>query len=199
MKIKDLNPAAFNPRKISDEKLEMLGKAMQEFGDLSGIVVNLKTGNLIGGHQRVKHFNPSWPIKKHKQTDSTGTVALGEIETPFGLWSYREVDWPEKKELAANIAANQHGGEFDEQKLKDQLIEINDGSIDMALTGFDTVEISDLLGDPISDLKYVEADLRPYTMSHILISFPPGKLLQIKEHLEKILEIDGVEYEQSAN
>lgn len=156
MKIKDLNPAPYNPRTITDEKLAMLGKAMQEFGDLSGIVMNIRTGNLIGGHQRLKHFDPSWPIKKRKCTDSTGTVSLGEIETPFGVWQYREVDWPEKKELAANIAANKHGGEFDEPKLKDMLIEIDDGSIDMMLTGFDTDEISDLLDDPTAELEYLE-------------------------------------------
>jgi hypothetical protein len=97
MKIKDLQPAAYNPRKISDEKLDNLKKSMQEFGDLSGIVVNVRTGNMVGGHQRIKHFNPSWPIKKRKHEDNLGTVALGDIETPFGVWSYREVDWPEKK------------------------------------------------------------------------------------------------------
>ena len=47
MKVKNLKPAPYNPRKISDKKLEMLGKSMTEFGDLSGIVRNVKTGNLI--------------------------------------------------------------------------------------------------------------------------------------------------------
>lgn len=145
MKIKDLKPAPNNPRTITDEKLAALGKSMREFGDLSGVVMNIQTGNLVGGHQRLKHFDPSWPIKKRKHKDDTGTVAIGEIETPFGVWAYREVDWPEKKEKAANISANQSGGLFDYPALKDILVEINDGSLDMELIGFDDGELKDIL------------------------------------------------------
>ena len=140
-KISDLTPAAYNPRKITDKQLAMLGKAMREFGDLSGIVRNIHTRNLVGGHQRVKQFDPSWPIFKQAHTDKTGTVAIGYIETPFGRWSYREVDWPEKKEAAANVAANQHGGEFDMPKLKEIIISLDDGSIDTELLGFNSHEL----------------------------------------------------------
>lgn len=139
MKVKDLKPASYNPRKITDKKLDMLGKSMKEFGDLSGIVFNRQTGNLIGGHQRLKHLQPEWEIVKGKDDD-------GYIKTPFGNWGYREVDWDEKKEIAANIAANKHGGEFDMVKLKDLLVEIDDGSVDMELTGFDEHELQDIFG-----------------------------------------------------
>jgi hypothetical protein len=145
MKIKDLQPAKYNPRKITPKQLDALGKSMKEFGDLSGIVKNIRTGNLVGGHQRLKHFDPVWAITKHAQTDKTGTVALGEIETPFGAWQYREVDWPEKREMAANVAANQIGGYFDIPMLKDILIEIDDGAIDLELTGFSQEELENLL------------------------------------------------------
>jgi hypothetical protein len=139
--VKDLRPSSWNPRKITDHRLDMLKKSMQEYGDLSGIVVNVKTGNLVGGHQRLKHLDPSWPIDKHPVKDSTGTVALGSIKTPFGLWSYREVSWSKNREAAASIAANQQGGEFDQQKLREIILEIDDGSIDIELTGFNRHEI----------------------------------------------------------
>lgn len=199
MKIKNISPAPYNPRKISDDKLALLGKSMREFGDLSGIVMNVETGNLIGGHQRIKHFDPSWPIVKRKHIDNTGTVALGEIDTPYGVWSYREVKWPKEKEIAANIAANQHGGEFDEPKLKQMLIELDDGMIDMTLTGFSVEEMRDLMESPIEEIQYEETELKPYKKTHILLSFPPEALIDIQEHLEKIIRIDGVEYEQSSN
>lgn len=83
MKAKDLKPAHYNPRTITPEKLKMLGQAMQEFGDLSGVVVNVRTGNVIGGHQRIKHFDPDWPIVKKPITDDTGTTAMGHIQTPL--------------------------------------------------------------------------------------------------------------------
>lgn len=84
MKVKDLKPAKYNPRKIADKKLSMLKKSMKEFGDLSGIIYNIKTQRLIGGHQRIKHLDPSWNITKKPYKDNIGTIATGYIETPFG-------------------------------------------------------------------------------------------------------------------
>ena len=52
--IQDLNPANYNPRKISPEGLARLGKALEELGDLSGIVKNIRTGNQVTAHQRLK-------------------------------------------------------------------------------------------------------------------------------------------------
>lgn len=144
MKVKDLTPAKYNPRKITDEKLIMLGKAMKEFGDLSGIVFNIRTKRLIGGHQRYKHLNPEWTIKKTKHHDKCGTVAVGSIQTPEGDWFYREVDWEEKKELAANVAANKHGGEFDFPLLKDLMVELDLGHLNIEITGFTAEELGGL-------------------------------------------------------
>lgn len=147
MQVKDLKPAGYNPRKISKEKLAALKKSLEEFGDLSGIVFNIRTQTLIGGHQRAKNLDPSWPIVKEPQTDQTGTVAAGYIETPSGRLTYREVDWPEAKEKQANIAANKHGGEFDEILLKDLLEEmkLEYPLLDIELIGFDEKELQAML------------------------------------------------------
>ena len=139
MKVKDLKAAEYNPRRITDKKLDMLGKSMKEYGDLSGIIFNKKTGRLIGGHQRIKHLDPEWEVVR----DENGE---GFVKTPQGNWFYREVSWPEKKEIAANIAANRHGGEFDFIKLKDLIVEIDDGSIDIELTGFEPNELKEIFG-----------------------------------------------------
>ena len=148
MQIKDLKPADYNPRKITNEKLKMLERSMREFGDLSGIVYNRRTGNLIGGHQRIKHLDLEWEVIKRDSEDDLGTIAEGYIETPFGRWTYREVDWSEEREKAANIAANKHGGEFDFPKLSEILVELDDSDFDMELTGFDENELKAfLVGD----------------------------------------------------
>lgn len=141
MNVSDLKEALYNPRKISDDQLVALKKSMFEFGDLSGVIVNVRTGRVVGGHQRIKGLDLAWPIKKEPCTDKVGTVALGYIETPSGRWQYREVDWPEKKEIAANLAANKHGGAFDIPKVKDLITEIDDGEFDLDLTGFLQPEI----------------------------------------------------------
>ena len=182
MKIKDLQSSPFNPRKITDEKLRMLGKSMKKFGDLSGIVYNIRTKRIIGGHQRIKHLDPAWSITKREHQDKVGTVALGEIETPFGLWQYREVDWPEKKEIAANIAANQHGGDFDYPKLKDLIVEIDDGEFDLDLIGFGKDELSEMFGVVGNKLQDAEPQIDRAEELNKVWQVKTGDLWQIGQH-----------------
>jgi hypothetical protein len=139
-----LRGAEYNPRTITKRKLDMLKKSMLKFGDLSGIVKNVRTGNLVGGHQRIKQFDPSWSITKAAHKDAVGTVAIGHIETPFGRWSYREVDWDDKTEKAANIAANKHGGDFYYPKLKDLFRGMDADGTDLEITGFELGELGDI-------------------------------------------------------
>lgn len=148
MKLKDLKPAEYNPRTITDEQLARLKKALHEFGDLSSIVFNRRTGRLVGGHQRLKCLPPDAVIQKEKlkKPSRSGTVAAGTITIDNEAYTYREVDWDEAKEKAANIAANQHGGEFDDEKLKEILEELsNIEDFDIDLTGFDTSAIDAVL------------------------------------------------------
>jgi len=144
-KVKDLIPAGYNPRKITKMQLDRLKKSLSEFGDLSGIVFNIRTQRLIGGHQRRKFLDPKAEIIKETHTDAVGTVAIGYIDTPAGRMTYREVDWPEEKEKAANIAANKHGGEFDNIPLKALIEEIKINEMDMDLIGFDDAELMKIL------------------------------------------------------
>lgn len=128
-KVADLTPAKYNPRKISDKQLRMLKKSIEEFGDLSGIVFNRRTGNLVGGHQRLKCLPHDARIerKEFKEPSRTGTIAEGRITIDGENYAYREVDWPLEKEKAANIAANKQGGEWDNEALNILLYEIRLG------------------------------------------------------------------------
>ena len=116
-RVAGIKPWRKNPRKISDKELAELKRSMETFGDLGGVVFNLTTGHVVGGHQRLKNLDPSWKIERRAATDKTGTVALGYITTPYGRFNYREVRWPEIKETAANLAANKIQGEWDNEKL----------------------------------------------------------------------------------
>jgi hypothetical protein len=155
----DLRPSPSNPRTISDDKLAMLGKSLAEFGDLSGICVNLTTGDLVGGHQRLKHLDPAWKITKRPATDKTGTVALGTIATPWGELGYREVRWPVKKEASARVAANQHGGEWDIGALTDFLRGVDQSDYD--LLGFAADDVTAMLADaePPTDFKSYDENI----------------------------------------
>jgi DNA modification methylase len=148
MKLSDLKPADYNPRKISDKQLEMLRKSLDEFGDLSGIVFNRRTGNVIGGHQRLKCLPPDAKIEKKdlKERSKTGTVAEGWIVIDGEKFVYREVDWDEATEKMANIAANKHGGEWDDEKLGQLLQELSELPVfDLDLVGFESSELDAIL------------------------------------------------------
>jgi hypothetical protein len=59
MKLADLRPADYNPRKITDTAFEGLGQSIGKFGMMIPIIWNERTGNIVGGHQRYKHLTES--------------------------------------------------------------------------------------------------------------------------------------------
>lgn len=171
-----LQPAPYNPRKISHEGLENLSASLKEFGDLSGVVRNVRTNRLVGGHQRVKILDPSWPIQKNLATDPTGTVALGYIVTPWGLFNYREVDWDEKKEIAANLSANKIRSEWDTTKLPELLV---GSQLLLNLTGFTPLEIQKFTPPTEETPKepLIEPPKNPVTKTGTVWELGPHRLL----------------------
>lgn len=148
MRTKDLAPNPKNPRTVTEAKLEQLKKALLEFGDLSGIVYNRTTKQLVGGHQRLKSFDADAPItitRKFNKATRTGTVAEGYVELRGERFSYREVSWDKHREMAANLAANKGAGEWDLPQVGEWLKELGsfDVDFDVSLTMFDEEELKD--------------------------------------------------------
>jgi len=54
MPLSKLKPAAYNPRQISDGAMSGLKASLKRFGLVQPLVLNKRTGNLVGGHQRYK-------------------------------------------------------------------------------------------------------------------------------------------------
>ncbi len=103
----NLKAAPWNPRSISPEALAGLTASLGEFGDISGLVWNRRSGNLVAGHQRLKAL-------REKHGDGL-KMEGGAVVTPDGeRFPVRVVDWPAAKEKAANVAANNPhlAGEF---------------------------------------------------------------------------------------
>lgn len=153
-KLADLKEAKYNPRVISQTRLDNLHKSLQTYGDLSGIVFNIHTKTLISGHQRLSQLKSNkipTKIVTKKVTDEFGTVAEGWViaKTPAGTirLPYREVKWSDKKaEMAANVAANAHGGDFDKDKLGALLEAISkDKNFDINIIGLDPLTIKTLM------------------------------------------------------
>lgn len=126
MPITDLVRASYHPRKKAkpgDAVYEKLKRSIIEFGYVDPIIWNSRTGNIVGGHQRIEVLRD-----------------LGVSETEVSI-----VDLPLEKEKALNIALNKISGEWDMPLLKDLIIELETLDIDIELTGFDEAEIERLL------------------------------------------------------
>jgi hypothetical protein len=101
-----LRPNPKNPRlPFTDAQADAFKRSLAEYGDLSGIVENKRTGNLVGGHKRVQQFQQdeaaTIAFTHHLEApDASGTLAYGYVETVGTRFAYRLVDWPESKEKA---------------------------------------------------------------------------------------------------
>lgn len=144
--IADLKDAPYNPREISQRNLESLKVSLDEFGDLSGIVWNKRTGHIVCGHQRIKAL-------KEKYGEN---LVLSEDGLLYGkhdekdAFSIRIVDWDEMKEKAANIAANAQTvqGAFTPE-IQNLASEIMENMPDI----FDKLNFSELRGVDVEEIE----------------------------------------------
>lgn len=106
-----------NPRKISKKDLDVLQVNMSELGDLSGIIHDRDTNEIIGGNQRSKVININKCkieiIKEFETPDNQGTLKIGYVIWKGMKLNYRMVVWTPEQIEKANITANKLGGEFD--------------------------------------------------------------------------------------
>ena len=143
--IDDLRPAPYNPRKITPEAQAGLQTSIHEFGDISGIVFNERTGHLVCGHQRLDALKANFGDALEMVAEN-GTTFLRAGDKSFAV---RIVDWPESPEKLANIAANNPhtAGEFNEQ-LPDLISQLQGSDLSGLIA---PLRIDELLGAGKSD------------------------------------------------
>jgi hypothetical protein len=56
LKLSDLKPAPYNPREATEKQSEDLRKSLSKFGLVEPIIYNENTGNIVGGHFRVREL-----------------------------------------------------------------------------------------------------------------------------------------------
>lgn len=101
----DLLADGANPREISDEGLAGLQNSLDRFGDLSGIVFNKRTGELVCGHQRMSQIRAKWGDQRIEVLDEKAELGIIRIDEQHAF-SVRVVDWSQAKQRTANVAAN---------------------------------------------------------------------------------------------
>lgn len=106
-----------NPRQISGKQFDQLSATLQDLGDLSGIVHDLNSDEIIGGNQRSKVFDINdcqiELVDQYDAPDEQGTVAHGFIIWHDKRYAYRQVRWTPQQCEKANIVANKAGGSWD--------------------------------------------------------------------------------------
>lgn len=131
IKINQINPAPYNPRKDlkpGDPDYDKLRRSIDEFGCVDPIVWNKRSGNVVGGHQRLKVL-----------------IASGETEVDVSV-----VDLSPARERALNVALNKIAGDWDDRKLAqllDELIAVPD--FDVELTGFEVTDANALIAESL--------------------------------------------------
>ena len=154
--------ASWNPRTIDDHDLDALRRSLKFFGTVEPIVVNKRSGRIVGGHQRVR-------AAQAEEIESLPVV-------------YVDLDDPSEKQL--NLALNRIHGSWDEAKLEVLLRELETLGADMDLTGFTEEQIEQLLrGDdePVDGLTdpddIPEPPDEPMTQRNDLIVMGQHRLL----------------------
>lgn len=126
IKLKELKPSPYNPRKITPKRKEALKTSIQQFGYAGIVTWNKRTGHIIGGHQGVEAMKELWG-------EDT------EIEV-------RALNLTDAEEKALNIRLNKHDGEWDEDLLINTLLDIEaNQDVMLKLTGLTDKEIDILL------------------------------------------------------
>lgn len=125
-----------NPRKISEKQLAKLKANIEELGDLSGIVHDLNSDEIISGNQRSRVIDINKCqidiVEKYDTPNKQGTVAWGYVIFDGQKLNYRQVRWDEKQREKANITANALGGDWDFDILEDKFDSMN--LVDWGLT-----------------------------------------------------------------
>lgn len=157
---RDLNPAAYNPRKISEEALRRLRRGIREFGMVDPIVARRKGKVVIGGHQRLR-----------------AAIEEGITEVPVVFLS----GLSEEKAKALNVLLNNPGaqGEWDTGKLEELLSELDADGFDITLTGFDDDELAKMLnrGDGSEDEFDPEPPTKPKSKRGEVYELGPHRLM----------------------
>ena len=141
IKITDLKPAEYNPRRISDEDYQKLKNSISTFGLVDPIIVNLKNMHIVGGHQRYDVLLDEHMLDNDFLAELP-MIRLGDVGFVFTdtELSIRDDD----HEKALNLALNKISGEWDELKLQPLLEELELSPIDIQLTGFSEPELEEL-------------------------------------------------------
>lgn len=171
LKAAQLKAADYNPRRDlqpEDAEYKKLRRSIEEFGYVEPIIWNKRTGNVTGGHQRLK-------VLLEQGLENIDCVVI---------------DLCERDEKILNVLFNKVKGRWDIVKLADLLQELDEAD-KMELTGFEDWELQSLLMqyDHIRDL--MEEDFSGYSDGKerstftMTFSLPAGARETVEQYMKQ--------------
>tara|TARA_Y100000588_G_scaffold364509_1_gene428232 strand:- start:454 stop:1704 length:1251 start_codon:yes stop_codon:yes gene_type:complete len=134
-----LTPHPRNPNTHSEAQVALLAKVIKHQGWRAPIVVSKRSGFIVAGHARLK--------AAQQLGLDVAPVDFQEFETEADEWAHLVAD-----NRIAELA------EVDNAALKDLLLEMDTGAIDMDLTGFDHAALEELMTQFHVDEEPVDAE-----------------------------------------
>lgn len=141
IKITDIVPADYNPRKISEQEYTKLRNSIETFGLVDPIIINLKNNHIVGGHQRYDVLLDQY-MEDNDFFPELQMLRLGDVGFVFSDTDLSIEN--EDYEKALNLALNKISGEWDNDKLSAVLNDLSLKGFDTDLTGFDDLELTEL-------------------------------------------------------
>ena len=172
IQLSTLHPNPNNPGILKDAKFKKLVQSLKAFPrmmELRFIVID-ENNMVIAGNQRLKALQE-----------------LGYKEVP-DQWIKQAIDFTPAELQEFILKDNEHAGEFDFEMLTSEyeIGKLEDWGIDLpAMSDEETMP--------------KEVELKPYQRTHILLSFPPEKMIDLQPLLQQITAYSYVEYEQANN
>lgn len=144
MKIDTIKPAPYNPRvdlQPDSREYQDIKNSILNHGMIQPIVYNKRTGNAVGGNQRLK-------ILKE----------LGRKEITCAV-----IDVPLMREMEISVALNKLDNLWDREKLRDIMIHLKENDYDPTKTAFDQHEVDKLTQDMNQSIEdfFEDEDIEP--------------------------------------
>lgn len=159
----EIKLADYNPRIITPAAFKKLKESIKTFGLLEPFIWNETTGNLVGGHQRLKALDD---IEKTEDYHVNVTV----------------VKLPIEKEKALNLALNNPSvqGEYDVAMIDDML---RNNEFDITLAGFTQVDL---------EMMYLNAGLETSVLDQMFNDAGAKVINDVSNVVDKLQDgIDG--------
>lgn len=106
-----------NSKKTDQGEIAKLKKSIELLGDISGIVHDIDTDEIICGNQRSKIIDINncqiEIIKEYKKPDRFGTLIYGVVWWEGNGYTYRKVLWNSRQRQMANISSNLSFSNYD--------------------------------------------------------------------------------------